>query len=185
MPSLLLFLLLASAPASDFSAPTPFEAEIQAAVVAVRGTFAVPPELIKAVIRQESAFNPRALSAVGAIGLMQIMPFNAARLGFTVEELWKPARNILAGARLLAVLLRHYEGDLISTLVAYNARPRPQGAALPDNGETPAYVAAVLKNLASYKAVAPRPGPISGPQTSAGAQKAPATMIRHFRSGER
>jgi hypothetical protein len=46
--------------------------------------------------------------------------------------------------RLLAVLLRHYEGDVISALVAYNARPRRLFAPIPRNGETPAYVWKVL-----------------------------------------
>ena len=105
---------------------------------------------MKAIIKQESNFNPGALSAAGAIGLMQVMPFNAERLGMAAEELWIPARNALAGTRLLAVLLGHYRGDLISTLVAYNARPRKLLAPLPNNGETPAYVAAVLRNFRRY-----------------------------------
>src|SRR5260370_1430259 len=79
---------------------------------------------------------------------MQVMPANARRLGVSPDDLWIPATNILAGVRLLAVLLRHYRGDVVSALVAYNARPRPLFAPLPGNSETPAYV---LKVLAFYE----------------------------------
>jgi hypothetical protein len=56
----------------------------------------------------------------------------------------EPGPNILAGTRLLAVLLRHYRGDVVSALVAYNARPRMRLAPVPENGETPGYVRRVL-----------------------------------------
>jgi len=130
----------------------PYRQEIAEAVAEVQDIWRVPVSLVQAVIRQESAFNSRALSKAGAIGLMQVMPFNAERLGFTPEELWEPAKNVLAGTRHLAVLLRHYDGDLISALVAYNARPRPLGAPLPRNGETPAYVARVLRFFREHQA---------------------------------
>jgi soluble lytic murein transglycosylase-like protein len=90
-----------------------FDAEIARAVASAQDVFPVPPSLVRAIIRQESSFNPRALSRVGARGLMQVMPANAARLGVTPEELWDPAKNILAGVRLLAVLLDHYRGSSI------------------------------------------------------------------------
>jgi soluble lytic murein transglycosylase-like protein len=80
-----------------------------------------------------------------------VLPSNAQRLGFAPDALWKPAQNVLAGTRLLAVLLRHYQGDVISTLVAYNAGPRPRLAPLPDNSETPAYVRAVLRFWARFE----------------------------------
>jgi len=119
----------------------------------------VPAALVRAVIRQESAFDARATSKAGAIGLMQVMPFNAPKVGMTEAELWDPAKNILAGTRLLAVLLKHYQGDLLSTLAAYNARPRKLFAPLPNNGETPQYVKAVLRYYRAYggKTVSPPP----------------------------
>jgi soluble lytic murein transglycosylase-like protein len=182
MPCPALFLVLVvSGALPPFDGPTPYAEEIHQAVESVRAVYAVPPQLVMAVIRRESAFNPRALSAVGAIGLMQVMPFNAAKLGVTEAQLWNPATNILAGTRLLAVLLKHYDGDLISALAAYNARPRPKGAPLPANEETPAYVAAVLQFFAAYRAVAPAT-PL---QTSDGPQKSRAPMINHFRSTRR
>ncbi len=76
---------------------------------------------------------------------MQVMPYTAPRVGLTEPDLWDPAKNILAGTRLLAVLLRYYRGDLIGALVAYNSRPRKIFAPIPRNGETPRYVSAVLR----------------------------------------
>jgi soluble lytic murein transglycosylase-like protein len=130
--------------------PCPFEREVRAAVESVAHVHYVPTALVLAVMQQESSCRPRALSRAGARGLMQVMPSNARRLGVTTEELWIPARNILAGVRLLAALLRHYRGDVISTLVAYNARPRRLYAPIPRNGETPSYVWRVLGFYRAY-----------------------------------
>lgn len=113
--------------------------------------WAVPPSLIRAVILQESAFRPHAVSSAGAIGLMQVLPGNALRLGLTPQALWNPESNVLAGTRLLAVLLRHYQGDVISALVAYNARPRRRQAPLPDNPEIARYVRAVLHSWSAFQ----------------------------------
>lgn len=129
-----------------------YDEEISAAVADVRDVFGVPPDLVRAIIRVESNFNPKAKSGAGAIGLMQLMPFNAPKVGLTEGELWTPAKNILAGVRLLAVLLKHYDGDVISALVGYNARPRKLRAPIPKNGETPRYVQRVLHFYEQYAA---------------------------------
>jgi hypothetical protein len=123
---------------------------IAAAVRDVADLYPVPPALVKAVIRRESAFNPRARSRVGAIGLMQLMPFNARKVGLRESELWDPERNILGGTRLLAALLRYYNGDMVAALAAYNAKPRNPFAPLPRNGETPEYVTMVLRYFDDY-----------------------------------
>jgi hypothetical protein len=123
---------------------------IDAAVRDVADLYPVPPALVKAVIRRESAFNPRAKSRVGAIGLMQLMPFNARKVGLRESELWDPERNILGGTRLLAALLRYYNGDMVAALAAYNAKPRNPFAPLPKNGETPEYVTVVLRYYDEY-----------------------------------
>lgn len=126
------------------AAPPAFLEEIDAAVADVRTVYVVPPALVRAVIQQESAGNPKALSPVGAVGLMQVMPFNATKLGLKSEkELWIPRLNILAGVRLLAALLQHYRGDVVSALVAYNSGPKAP-TRVPSNGETPAYVVNIL-----------------------------------------
>ena len=143
MGALVLRLVLAGAPL--------FEAEILAAVGDVAGVYPVPVSLVRAVIRQESSFNPAAVSPVGAVGLMQVMPFNAVKLGVAEKDLARPATNILAGVRLLAVLLRHYRGDVIAALVAYNSGPKPLEV-LPLNGETPEYVLRILRYWKEYQA---------------------------------
>jgi len=148
------FMCLLSFLVSAFPADS-FEAEIAAAVRDVEHVHPVSTALIKAVIQRESRFNPRAISKAGAIGLMQVMPYTAPRVGLTEADLWDPAKNILAGTRLLAVLLRYYRGDLISVLVAYNARPRKIFAPIPRNGETPGYVAAVLRFFEEYSTQLP------------------------------
>jgi soluble lytic murein transglycosylase-like protein len=144
--------------------PMPFDSEIAAAVADVQTVWPVPAALVRAVIRQESNFDPHAKSPAGAIGLIQLMPANGAKLGFTEAELWEPAKNVLAGTRLLAVLLKHYGGDLISALVAYNAHPMKLGAPIPRNGETPSYVARVLRFWREELASAARSPPEEGAQ---------------------
>ncbi len=144
---LTLALVVASSP------PPPdrrYDREIAAAIEDVHDVHHVPAALVKAVITQESSWNPRAVSRAGALGLMQLLPATAAKVGVSREELLDPAKNILAGVRLLSVLLRHYRGDVISALTAYNARPRELFAPIPQNGETPGYVRAVLAYYARY-----------------------------------
>jgi soluble lytic murein transglycosylase-like protein len=141
---------------SATSLDTRYGREVDAALADVSRVYPVPRSLVLAVIEVESAGNPRAVSRAGALGLMQLMPANASRLGVSPESLFDPAKNILAGTRLLAVLLRYYAGDLVSVLVAYNAGPHPRGAAIPQNGETPQYVRAVLTHCHSRLATQPR-----------------------------
>jgi soluble lytic murein transglycosylase-like protein len=138
--------------------PGPFEAEIDAALAETATIYPVPKALVVAVISVESGFRPRAVSRAGAKGLMQLMPYTACRVGIGERELFDPRRNILGGVRLLAVLLRHYEGDVVSALVAYNARPRRLFAPIPRNGETPTYVWKVLTAARSWSASTPIAG---------------------------
>ncbi len=140
-----------------------YDPAIDAAVRDVGELYPVPRALVKAIIRRESAFNPRARSRVGAIGLMQLMPFNARKVGLREADLWDPTKNILGGTRLLAALLRYYNGDMVAALAAYNAKPRNPFAPLPRNGETPEYVTVVLRYFDEYTrapggGLAPRPG---------------------------
>ena len=147
-----------------------YDAAVATAVADTAHVFVVPPSLVRAIIRRESSFRPLALSRAGACGLMQVMPANAARLGVGLQDLSDPTKNILAGTRLLAVLLRHYRGDVISALVAYNARHRRLFAPLPRNGETPEYVRHVLAYYEAYQHEDLRTVPVgsgrSGPSRS-------------------
>jgi soluble lytic murein transglycosylase-like protein len=104
------------------------------------------PELIRAVIRHESASYACAVSEKGALGLMQLMPEVAQQFG--VDPL-DPKQNVNAGAQYLKQLMSRYKGDLKLTLAAYNAGPQRVDAdrKVPDIPETTAYVDAILKDL--------------------------------------
>jgi hypothetical protein len=105
------------------------------------------PDLLRAVIDRESGFRPCAVSAKGALGLMQLMPETAAELG--VADPFDPQENIAGGARFLSQLLEKYKGDITLALGAYNAGPaRVDGyQGLPPIPETLNYVADILKKL--------------------------------------
>jgi soluble lytic murein transglycosylase-like protein len=103
--------------------------------------------LIKAVVEEESAARPCAVSFRGAEGLMQLMPDTAEQ--FNVQDPFDPEQNIDAGAKLLRVLLSKYDGDLTLALSAYNAGPArvDQEGGIPPIPETLNYVADILRKL--------------------------------------
>jgi len=105
------------------------------------------PDLLRAVIQKESAYQPCAVSAKGAQGLMQLMPETAAILG--VSNPLDPKENIDAGARYLKDLIDRYDGDLSLALAAYNAGPGrvDQYKGLPPIPETMDYVSDILASL--------------------------------------
>jgi soluble lytic murein transglycosylase-like protein len=82
--------------------------------------YGLPRKLVRSVMAAESAFNPKAVSPKGAIGLMQLMPKSAQMLGADPND---PAQNVDAGTRYLRDLLVKYNGLLWHALAAYNAGP--------------------------------------------------------------
>jgi transglycosylase-like protein with SLT domain len=94
-----------------------YEDLIQEAALAYK----LDPDLIRAVVRTESSFNPIAVSPVGALGLMQLMPALAQELG--VDNPLDPRQNVMGGAKYLRQLLDAHGGNLRLTLASYNAGP--------------------------------------------------------------
>jgi TolA-binding protein len=130
------------------------------------------PYVVLSIMRQESAFNPTAVSRAGAIGLMQLMPATAqevaSRLALpqdSIEQLHDPQLSITLGTHYFAELLEHYQGNVVLALAAYNAGPGQVARWLEQWShfameefiehipfdETRAYVKLVLRNLAVYE----------------------------------
>ena len=131
---------------------TPREA-YESAIQDAADLYHLEPALIRSVIQIESAFNFLAVSPVGALGLMQLMPEVANEMG--VQDPFNPRENIMGGARLLRSLLNHFNGNVNLTLAGYNAGPRAVarfGGRIPPFRETRNYVKRVKSLLAENRA---------------------------------
>jgi Transglycosylase SLT domain/Domain of unknown function (DUF4124) len=130
-------------------AAAPFSREILSA----SARHGVPEQLIRAVIRVESGYNPRAVSPRGARGLMQLMPDTAVVLG--VRDSFNPRENIDGGVRHLRGLIERFDSDLRLALAAYNAGEQAVLAyrGIPPYQETREYVNRVLAFFGGVAAV--------------------------------
>jgi soluble lytic murein transglycosylase-like protein len=155
---------LATAPPAPDCDPLP-ATDVSALVDTAAKREGVRPELIRAVMEQESAFKPCALSPKGAQGLMQLMPATADE--FHLADVFDPAQNVGAGAKLLRMLLDKYSGDTRLALSAYNAGGArvDQSGGVPDIPETQDYVTSILSRLSKDAAAAK---PVSDPKVAAG-----------------
>lgn len=112
--------------------------------------FAVDPALVKSVMRVESCFDSRAVSRVGAHGLMQLMPDRAMRLG--VDDRFDPAQNIRGGVQFLSQLLKRFNNNVEFAVAAYNAGPLnvEKYKGIPPFRETQSYVKRVMSHYKRY-----------------------------------
>jgi len=113
--------------------------------------YRVDAALIRSIMQAESAFDPSAVSRVGAMGLMQLMPEVAQAFG--VEHPFDPRENIMAGARLLRELLDQFHGNVKLAVAGYNAGPTAVGAygGVPPFRETQGYVKKVTGLIADAR----------------------------------
>ncbi len=136
-----------SAQNADFSSFLKTDRNLEEIYAEASLTYGVSTELLKAMTKQESNFNPNATSRSGAQGLMQLMPATAAGLGVT--NAYDPYQNIMGGAKYIRQMLDKYNGNVSLALAAYNAGSNnvDKYGGIPPFAETQNYVAKITQYL--------------------------------------
>lgn len=113
--------------------------------------YSLPVELVAAVMRIESGGNPNAVSIVGAMGLMQLMPGTANDMGVT--DPYDPRQNIMGGARYLRILINTFDGSVALALAAYHAGSSTveKYGGIPPYPDTRKYIVDVIKLYHRYQ----------------------------------
>lgn len=132
---------------SDAKARQELKQHYDPIVQACARQYNVPADLIHSIIRAESDYDSRAVSAKGAVGLMQLMPETAAQYG--VSDRYDPAQNIRGGVKYLKDLCKLFSGNTVKVLAAYNAGQEAlkRFNGIPPYAETREYISRVM---ASY-----------------------------------
>lgn len=138
---------------TDFSSFLKTDKNLEEIFTEASQTYGVSVDLLKAMTKQESNFNPNATSRSGAQGLMQLMPATAASLGVT--NAYDPYQNIMGGAKYIRQMLDRYNGDISLALAAYNAGSNnvDKYGGIPPFAETQNYVAKITGYLAEGVAI--------------------------------
>jgi soluble lytic murein transglycosylase-like protein len=135
--------------------------------------YRLPVDFLRAVAHIESGFDVTALSVDGAMGIMQLMPFTARKMGVTRPE--DARQNILGGARFLRILANQWSGNIVLTLASYNAGAGAvkKYGGVPPYAETQRYVRRVLTRFQAYSEARKRqmqpPTPASSAPSAAAA----------------
>lgn len=130
-------------------------------ILAAANEHSVDPALIRAIIMAESGNNPKAVSKVGAKGLMQLMPRTAKSLG--VKDPFNPEHNIYGGVKYFKKLLDRYDGNINLALAAYNAGSRKvlEYKGVPPFPATRIYIRKVIKYHRIYQKQYPTKGNVA------------------------
>ncbi len=135
----------------------PDKAEIQSMIDRFAGDYGLDPDLVHALIRVESAYDPQAVSHAGAVGLMQVMPETAVDYGIdSIDQLFEPETNLHTGMRHLKRLLEKYDG-IGAAVMAYNAGEGAleRGQGFVEYPETQRYTHQVLSDYLIRKGIHP------------------------------
>lgn len=135
-----------SSAVTEIAAPAQVPDAMRAPLQIAAARYGVSPDLLAALVWQESRWRPAAVSAKGAVGLTQLMPGTARAMAVDAKD---PAANLDGGAHYLRRMLDTFDGDVERALAAYNSGPGRviRAGGLPRIVETRAYVSAIIDRL--------------------------------------